>query len=70
MDSSTEFISLIYFLLPSVFRSVIVLAFGTVFWTTGTEWKMFSFWMGVAVVNTQLGKYVHQNSMSPKSKVA
>jgi hypothetical protein len=33
---------------------VLVLTFGTVFWSTGVKWKMFSFWMGVALVNTQL----------------
>ena len=65
--STTLYVSLISSPFTLYFLSVIVLAFGTVFWTTGTQWKMYSFWMGVAVVNTQLGKYVLENSFSSKS---
>ena len=62
--STTLYVSLISSPFTLYFLSVIVLAFGTVFWTTGTQWKMYSFWMGVAVVNTQLGKYILENSFS------
>ena len=65
--STTLYASLISSPFTLYFLSVIVLAFGTVFWTTGTQWKMYSFWMGVAVVNTQLGKYILENSFSSMS---
>lgn len=39
----------------SFLRAVVVLSFAMVFWSTGVSWRMFSFWMSVAVTNTQLG---------------